>query len=209
MIYVPILIILLSYLLGCFSTARVVAKSAKSLNIYRVGTGHPDSENIYSHVSRPLGLMVGAMDAGKVYIYLLVVRWLLTYAFPHYAGLHMAHEYATRNWMLVYGSMMVIGHCLPVTHHFKGGRGIFTYSGYVAYFAFWPMFIVAALASFIFFRFHQTRFAQYMLVLLPPFGIHISNEFFGTSYPSITHMLIAAILMGVLNYIVSKQKGEI
>ena len=63
MIYIPILIILLSYLLGCYSTARVVAKSAKSLNIYRVGTGHPDSENIYSHVSRPLGLMVGAMDA--------------------------------------------------------------------------------------------------------------------------------------------------
>jgi glycerol-3-phosphate acyltransferase PlsY len=54
MFHIPLLLILLSYLLGCFSTARLVAKWAKSLNIYRVGTGHADSENIYENVSHPL-----------------------------------------------------------------------------------------------------------------------------------------------------------
>jgi len=66
MFHMPLLLILLSYLLGCFSTARLVAKWAKSLNIYRVGTGHADSENIYENVSHPLGLMVGAIDAANI-----------------------------------------------------------------------------------------------------------------------------------------------
>ena len=209
MLHIPILIILASYAIGCFSTARVVAKSAKSLNIYRVGTGHADSENIYCNVSRPLGLLVGAIDAGKIYLWLLFIRWLLTHAFPVYADMPQVVEFSHRNWMLVYGFMMIVGHTLPVTHKFKGGRGIFTYSGFVAYFALYPMAAVAALASFLLFRFHQVRFAQYMIVLLPPIVIHICNRFFHAGYPSITHMLIAAILMGVLNFLVSKQKGEI
>lgn len=47
---------LLSYGLGCFSTARMPAKSFVKLNIYKVGTGYADTENIYCHISKTLGI---------------------------------------------------------------------------------------------------------------------------------------------------------
>jgi len=45
---IPILIfaglLILSYLIGCHSAARLIAKYFRSLNIDKVGTGHPDTE---------------------------------------------------------------------------------------------------------------------------------------------------------------------
>ncbi len=52
-------LIVVSYALGCLSTARILAKSARSLNIYKVGSGHPDTENIFCNVSKPLGCFGG------------------------------------------------------------------------------------------------------------------------------------------------------
>jgi glycerol-3-phosphate acyltransferase PlsY len=47
---------------GGFSTARILAKSVRSLNIYKVGTGLADTENIFQNVSRPMGILVGLID---------------------------------------------------------------------------------------------------------------------------------------------------
>ena len=50
---------------GCFSTARILTKTFRSLNIHKVGSGMADTANIYSHVSRPMGILVGALDILK------------------------------------------------------------------------------------------------------------------------------------------------
>ena len=47
-------LLVLSYLLGCFSTAKLFAKSYKSINVYKVGTGHPDTQNIYNNIDKTL-----------------------------------------------------------------------------------------------------------------------------------------------------------
>jgi len=111
----------------------------------------------------------------------------------------------TQNYLLVLGFMMVVGHCLPVTHKFHGGRGLFTYIGFVTFFAPWPMIIIAFLAVIIVCFFKQIRFAQYMIVLLPPFV----EFFFTKSLPEVGKLFIAAALMAIINIIVSKKKGEI
>lgn len=194
-------IIILSYLLGCFSTARVLAKSFKSLNIYKVGTGHPDTENIYRNVSKPLGILGGLLDSGKVYFYLFALKHIFGTFYPV-----LAHQ----KLLMIFGFAMIIGHCLPVSHKFRGGRGIFTYSGYVLFFAFWPMIIVVSLATLITVFFKQYRFSQYMIVLLPPIVLQIFTHFTG-SYPPdlVSKFLLAAVLMGIINVIVSKRLGEI
>jgi hypothetical protein len=56
--------------------------------------------------------MVGAIDAAKVYVYLLVVYALLRHTFPHYADLPQMEQFAGRDWMMVYGFFMIVGHCL-------------------------------------------------------------------------------------------------
>ncbi|NLM90192.1 MAG: glycerol-3-phosphate acyltransferase, partial [Candidatus Cloacimonetes bacterium] len=114
MIYLfVILIIIIAYLYGCFSTARIVAKSFRSLNVYKIGTGLADTENIYTNISKPLGTLVGAIDVAKAYLFLLVVEFLLGFIdikvinYPDFTILY------SENLMLIYGLSMLIGHCLP------------------------------------------------------------------------------------------------
>lgn len=196
-------LIILSYLIGCFSTARLIAKFFKNLNIYKVGSGHPDTQNIYSNVDKGLGIMAGVVDFGKIYVYLFVLRFILD-SVPVFAPI------TTDNHLFVLGFFMLVGHCLPVTHHFKGGRGIFTYLGYISFFfinsyTFWPIAIVIVLALIVVLGFKQYRFAQYMVVLLPPF----INFAFESSGASLGKFFIAAALMGIMNFFVSKRLGEI
>ncbi len=197
-----ITLLIISYFLGCFSTAKLITKSYKSMNIYKVGTGHPDTQNIFRNIDKSLGIFVGIVDFGKMFFYLILLKYLLNY--PVIIEL-IGENIGTENHLLILGFAAVIGHCLPLTHRFKGGRGLFTYIGFVTFFMLWPMIIIAALALIIVIFFKQIRFAQYMIVLLPPF----INFFFVRDPVFLGKMFIAAILMGIINFFVSKKLGEI
>ncbi len=216
MIIVAILLILLSYLYGCFSTARVLAKSVKSLNIYKVGTGFADTENIYMNISKPLGVMAGALDVTKSYAYLYFLSMLLTAMDKMGIPPNLNVLYST-DLMMLYGIAMLIGHCLPLTNHLRGGRGIFTYMGLIAYFTFFPTIITGVVVLLIVFIFRQVRFAQYTIVLFPILLTQIFTSFQIFAPISISHNMVAlyttkllgiAVIMGALNFIVSKKLGE-
>lgn len=193
-----ILLAILSYAIGCWSTARLIAKSFRSLNVYKVGTGHPDTQNIYSNIDKSLGIFTGFVDLSKIYIYLFILRIIL--------GILPGTMPLTSDVsLLALGFMMLVGHCLPVTHHFKGGRGVFTYIGLVMFFAPYPMLITCVLALLVTLRFEQHRFVQYLFVLMPPF----LNLIFSDDGAFISMMFILAILMGIINFFVSKRRGEI
>jgi len=194
-------LLIISYLLGCFSTAKVLAKSYKSINVYKVGTGHPDTQNIYNNIDKTLGIFTGIVDFGKMYFYLFLLEKLLKYS----SVTDAIGNIGTNDHLLILGFFMVVGHCLPVTHRFKGGRGIFTYTGFVLYFAPIPMIMIMLLAIILVFFFKQMRFAQYMIVLLPPF----INFLFEDDPAFLAKMFVAALLMGIINFIVSKKLGEI
>ena len=208
--FVSILIILgltlISYGIGCFSTARFIAKSFKSLNIYKVGTGHPDTQNIYSNIGKILGVFAGLVDFTKVYFYLI----LLKFVFNQSEIVDIVGDVGSEELLFVYGFGMILGHCLPVTHRFKGGRGLFTYMGFIAFFVPFPIIIVAILTVIFILVFKQIRFAQYMIVILPPFIISFFGKFLGYNLELDTRIfVVAAIMMAVINVVVSKKKGEI
>lgn len=213
MIYLIVLLIMVaSYFYGCFSTARIVTKSFRSLNIYKIGTGLADTENIYTHISRPMGLLVGLLDASKAYLYLLVVETILqviaqTQIFPG------AEPFHNKNMMLVYGMAMLVGHCLPWTNRFRGGRGIFTYLGMVFYFAPIPAIITLVIAFLLVQGYHQIRFAQYLIVILPVLMMLVLSNLIPGFVPALpphfmSILIGAAVLMGILNILVSKKLGE-
>ncbi|MDY0152506.1 MAG: glycerol-3-phosphate acyltransferase [Candidatus Cloacimonas sp.] len=210
---IAFVIVILSYLYGCFSTARIVTRSFRSLNISKVGTGLADTENIYTNISKPMGIVVGALDVVKAYLYLLVVEMVLRLIDRSGSISGMKYLYQ-HNVMLLYGTGMLVGHCLPYNNNFRGGRGIFTYMGFVAYFAFYPMLITAFVAWILVARFRQIRFAQYLIVILPV----VLFQVFYSVVPALRKelppyfvpiMLGIALVMGILNIIVSKKLGEI
>ena len=216
MIFISILLLTLSYFYGCFSTARILTKSARSLNIYKVGSGFADTENIYSNVSKPLGVLVGALDVVKSYAYLYFMKTVLIFFDKMQTPSDLSMLYSD-NMMMLYGLMMLVGHCLPLTNKLRGGRGIFTYMGFILFMSFFPMLITMLLALLVVFIFRQIRFAQYIIVLLPMVFTQLLdalNKFIplipvhnlGAAFSS--KLLGLAIAMGILNFIVSKKLGE-
>lgn len=214
MIYlIMFLIVVAAYFYGCCSTARMFAKTVRSLNIYKIGTGLADTENIYTNVSRPMGILVGALDILKALLFLLVVEFVLKLldASGSLGGMSLLYN---KSIMLLYGLAMLIGHCLPVTHKFRGGRGTFTYTGFLLYFAPGPMLVSLIVAWLIVLIWKQIRFAQYVIVILPVLLTHVFYTFiplFRKELPPYFVVIIwgIAILMGVLNFIVSKKLGEL
>lgn len=197
-IYIAV-ICLASYLFGCFSTARIIAKTFRSMNIYKVGSGYADTENIFSNISKSLGILVGLIDIAKVYI----ILWLLSYLHDY---LGYSDITLTKNITLfIFGFFLILGHTLPVTNKFKGGRGLFNYTGLMLFFIPIPMLAVLTLSFILVMFFKQIRFSNFLIVLLPP----IIAFFVDTDHDLNVIMAITAFLMGVLNFIVCKRLGEL
>nr|MDK2851332.1 acyl phosphate:glycerol-3-phosphate acyltransferase [Candidatus Cloacimonadota bacterium] len=211
-IIIAILIIVLSYLFGGFSTARIIAKSVRSLNVYKVGTGLADTENIYTNISKPMGVLVGTIDLTKAYVYLMIVEFVLRKLGARFGFVDLEVLYSY-NMMLAYGWALLVGHCLPITHKFQGGRGIFTYLGIITYFSLSTTALTAVVAAILVWKFHQVRFAQYTIVILPLILFQIFYSFspaFAVRFPAHFNLILAGtcVFMGMLNIIVSKRLGE-
>jgi len=213
---IAVLLVLLSYFYGCFSTARIIARSFRSLNIYKVGSGFADTENIYLNISKPLGLLTGVLDLAKSYAYLFFLKRLLLFMDKMALPPDLSLLYAD-NMFFIYGVAMLIGHCLPLTNRLRGGRGIFTYIGFVLFLAPYPMLATLALAAVLVFGFGQIRFSQYTVVLLPVLltvllsALHPYLPFLHLHYMTAAFsakLLGLAVVMGLLNYLVSKKLGE-
>ena len=198
-ILIGIGICVVSYFLGCFSSARVLAKSFRNLNIYKVGTGLADTHNIYTNVSKPLGILATVLDMAKMYVYVILTEYLL--------GKMGYDNDIVHTPIFIFGFFLIAGHCLPVTHKFKGGRGINPYIGLMLFYIPIPMGIIFGLALLVGFFFKQVRFAQYLVVLLPPIVCMFLSENV-ISRELNTLMVVGALLMGVFNFIVSKRLGE-
>jgi len=121
------------------------------------------------------------------------------------------------NMMLLYGTAVLIGHCLPLTNRLRGGRGIFTYLGIMAFFTFFPTLITGIVAMILVALFRQVRFAQYTCVILPVLLTQICTSFqfchilllsldIGSQFT--TKLLGIVLIMGILNFVVSKKLGE-
>lgn len=211
------LVLVLSYLIGSISVGRYVVKKARCLNIGKVGSGYPDTENIYYNVSKPLGTLVALINFAKMYAWMLLLNYFLTKFGEKYHIDFMANV----NTMFFWGFAFVIGNCLPVLNKFKGGRGILTYAAFVTWFHPYIMLQIGVLNLYIIIAHKQYRAAQYLTVLLPPmlgllwstfFKYFFVNSSFAsyyadTSFP--TRLLLAGFFMGVLNLILSKRLGEI
>ncbi|OQY38454.1 MAG: hypothetical protein B6226_03665 [Candidatus Cloacimonetes bacterium 4572_65] len=200
-IFIPLVIVIVAYAFGLLSTARVFAKTFRYLKLSKIGTGHLDTRNIYSNVSKPMGFIVGLIDIAKSYAFLYLLRYLLVDVFDLPA-------YADNKLLFVYGFFMILGHSFPFYNKFRGGRGIFTFAGYIAFFAPLPMLIVGSLATLISLVFAQHRAAKYLTVGGPVIASLIISTITHTASDLTTAILLASISMIIVNFIVSKKRKE-
>lgn len=199
---IPISIAILAYFCGLFSTARVLAKTFKYLNITKVGSGHADTKNIYSNVSKAMGVVVGILDIAKIYVFLYLVRYILTYILK-------TPDFADDNFLFIYGFFLILGHCFPFYNKFKGGRGIFTFAGYLGFFAPATILIVGIISTIIALGYAQYRAAKYFMVGAPVIASLIISTITQTTPGLTLKIFIASLLMVIVNFIVSRKRKEL
>jgi glycerol-3-phosphate acyltransferase PlsY len=100
-----------AYLLGSVNTAVLVARS-RGVDIYAAGSGNPGASNAYRTMGKGAAALVYVGDLLKGFAPALIGLLALGDAVAFAAGF-----------------FAVVGHCYPLYHRFKGGKGVATAGG--------------------------------------------------------------------------------
>lgn len=115
-----------AYLLGTFPSAVLVAR-AGGHDVLREGSGNPGASNVARIMGWKAGLLVMLADFAKGALA---------------AGVGLALDGHAGAYLL--GIAAVLGHMLPVTRRFKGGKGVATGGGVLV--VVFPIIVLALLA---------------------------------------------------------------
>jgi acyl phosphate:glycerol-3-phosphate acyltransferase len=107
------LAIIAAYVVGSIDFAVIVSRM-HGVDIRTVGSGNPGASNVMRSVGRVPGAMVLVGDTLKGVVGAAMGMIASGTGDPHVV------------WAFVAGLAAVIGHCYPIFHHFKGGKGVAT-----------------------------------------------------------------------------------
>ncbi|MCH7507737.1 MAG: glycerol-3-phosphate 1-O-acyltransferase PlsY [Proteobacteria bacterium] len=112
--------IALSYLLGSVSGSMVVG-SLRQVDIRQQGSGNAGGTNAFRTQGFKFALFVVLIDIGKGFL----AAWLL----PQFDLGKLDADISLDVQMLSCGFAVVVGHCFPLWHGFRGGKGAATTVG--------------------------------------------------------------------------------
>jgi len=123
---------IISYFIGSFPTAYVVARIAKGIDIRSAGSGNVGATNVHRVVGPGWAVFVAVIDVLKGALAVLV-----TGAFAIAAPWHLS----------LAGLAAVLGHNYPVWLKFKGGKGVATSYGVMFFLFPYESFAVTLLSG--------------------------------------------------------------
>lgn len=109
-----------AYVVGSIDFAVVVARM-HGVNIHEVGSGNPGASNVLRTLGRFPAAMVFVGDMLKGVVAAAMGMVASGVADPKI------------HWAFAAGLAAVIGHCYPVFHKFKGGKGVATAAGFLLF----------------------------------------------------------------------------
>lgn len=104
---------LAAYLVGSISFALIVARH-EGIDLYAGGSGNPGATNVGRLVGKRAGRLVLVADLLKGAVPMASARIALGIEDP---------------WAVATGVAAVVGHCLPIWHRLRGGKGAATAAG--------------------------------------------------------------------------------
>jgi acyl phosphate:glycerol-3-phosphate acyltransferase len=126
----------LAYLVGSVSFAWLFAKKLKGVDLRAFGSGNLGATNAGRLLGRTMAVVIYVLDFAKgfVPVYLLRLPWGDPAA-P--GGVPVA---------VLAGLAALLGHCFPIWHGFRGGKGVATASGVIV--ALTPVVALMAFGAF-------------------------------------------------------------
>ena len=136
-----VIILIIGYAFGCFSTGYFVGKK-NGLDIRLTGSGNIGTTNALRSLGAKAGAITFLGDLLKAFIPTLVVKFAFCPAMGYADDI-------TYLFTLLAGLGVVMGHNFPFYLHFKGGKGIAVSAAVIVVSNLHPVFIGVGLAVFI------------------------------------------------------------
>ena len=108
-----------AYLIGSCPFGFILTKCLRGGDIREAGSGNIGATNVMRHMGKKVGYLTFVLDSSKGMLALLLCGMV--------QPLHIVADY------YVIGIAVVLGHCFPVWLRFKGGKGVSTALGVIAY----------------------------------------------------------------------------
>jgi glycerol-3-phosphate acyltransferase PlsY len=108
-----------AYLIGSCPFGFILTKMLRGGDIRQAGSGNIGATNVIRHMGKKVGYLTFVLDSSKG----MLAVWLCGMVQP----LHSITDY------YCIGIAAVVGHCFPVWLRFKGGKGVSTALGVIAY----------------------------------------------------------------------------
>ncbi|QBC44973.1 glycerol-3-phosphate 1-O-acyltransferase PlsY [Iodobacter fluviatilis] len=113
----PLILILVSYLIGSLSFAVIVSKASGLADPRSYGSGNPGATNVLRSGNKKAAALTLLGDALKGWLAIALAQWLAT-------RLGLGPEVVA--WAAI---AVTVGHMWPVFFSFKGGKGVATAAG--------------------------------------------------------------------------------
>jgi glycerol-3-phosphate acyltransferase PlsY len=127
-----ILLVVIAYLVGSIPFGMVVARvSGRGVDLRKSGSGNIGATNVARTLGKGAGALTLLLDAGKAVAALALTRLLMG---------ESAHV-----WLALAGGAAFLGHIFPVYLRFKGGKGVATALGIVAFLSPVTVFVLLVL----------------------------------------------------------------
>ena len=121
-------------MLGSISFGTIISRLAKGIDITKQGSGNTGATNVLRNVGSAYGFLVLFLDITKSTVPLLIINNM---------------QYSTITFIPhLCGFLAIVGHCFPIFHKFKGGKGVATGVGPL-FVLFIPSGIVAITSFFL------------------------------------------------------------
>jgi len=104
---------LAAYLMGSISFGLIEA-ARHGVDLRAIGSGNVGATNAARALGRGIGRKVLAFDLLKGLVPVILARWVLDLSWP---------------WVTAVGLAAAVGHCFPIWHGFRGGKGAATAGG--------------------------------------------------------------------------------
>jgi acyl phosphate:glycerol-3-phosphate acyltransferase len=181
-----ILSIIIGYLLGSISTAYIVARKRKGIDIRNVGSRNMGAANVMREIGTPEGIFVGLIDIAKGAGAILIAQTLNI----------------SELWVFGAGFAALVGHNFPVFAGFRGGKGSATVIGIFLVLAPQAMLVTLVIVAIPFFTTRKFSAAILIGIALVVVGFALLPLFiwlFEGSLMLVRYVLAIGIFMLVRN----------
>ena len=146
-----------AYVVGSIDFAVIIARM-HGVDIHEIGSGNPGTSNVLRTLGRLPAAMVliGDTMKGVIGASMGAIAGVLVSATP---------SNGISQWAFAAGFAAVVGHCYPIFHKFKGGKGVATGFG-VVIFTVWQVALIALFVWVVLARFTKVASISSLIVIV-------------------------------------------